>query len=288
MISTAVTVPAGDNAIAHLVAAGAPPQRQRGRGAGHQEAEADGAGEHRSRGQRPGRLDGVVHGVEVAEHAQPFRPEGQREQDAGQQRERQLHPGDHGGEAADLLQVQAERRRRGRAGRGEQREQDQQHGEPAPVRVESEDGRDRHHHHAGHGEHHHVAQHRAEQQREPAGGGHPQPFDHAGVELPDHRPARAHPGPERDQHQDPWHEHVEHLAGREGGAAGQRAEQRREQRQVQQRGDEPGDQPDRLAERLEQLAAEEQLCLQRERHAATSAVSGVAASSPVSRSDRPV
>jgi hypothetical protein len=29
------------------------------------------------------------------------------EQDAGQQRERQLHPGDHGGEAADLLQVQA-------------------------------------------------------------------------------------------------------------------------------------------------------------------------------------
>ncbi|HTU08986.1 MAG TPA: hypothetical protein VMG13_25795, partial [Trebonia sp.] len=90
-----------------MVAARAPPQRERRRRGGHQEADADGGVEHRPGGQRPRRLHRVVHRVEVAEHPQPGRPERQRQQDARQQRKRQLHPGDHGGEAADLLQVQA-------------------------------------------------------------------------------------------------------------------------------------------------------------------------------------
>ena len=46
-------------------------------------------------------------------------------------------------------------------------------------------------------------------------------------------------------------------------------EQRLEQRKVQQRSAEPGNDPDRLAQRFQELAAEEQAGVQRERHAAT-------------------
>jgi hypothetical protein len=179
----------------------------------------------------------------VAEDAQPDGAEGQGQQDPRQQRERELHPGDHGGEAADLLKHQAECRRRRRARRRQQRQQDQQQDKSRRVRVEARRRRDRDHDDARHREHHDVAQDGAEQQRQPARRGDPQPLDHARVELPDDRPAGAHPRAEGDQHQDTRNEHVEHVPRREARPAGQRVQQRREQRQVQQRSRQPHDDP---------------------------------------------